>query len=86
MDSEPRDVVRHSWIELTSEASEMMDHQQEVDACVLDYSKAIDKVNHVKLIEKCSEIGLSRPVNRWIRLFLYDRHQSVVVDGYHSHT
>ena len=73
-------------VELTSEISEMMDQQQEVDACVLDFSKAFDKVNQAKLIVKCSEIGLSRQVNSWIRQFLYDRHQSVVVDGYHSHT
>ena len=58
-------------VELTSEISEMMDQQQEVDACVLDFSKAFDKVNHAKLIEKCSEIGLSRQVNSWIRQFLY---------------
>ena len=64
----------------------MMDQQQEVDVCVLDFSKAFDKVNHAKLIEICSEIGLSRQANSWIRQFLYNRHKSAVVDGYHSHT
>ena len=52
-------------VELTSEISELMDQQQKVDVCVLDFSKVFDKVNHAKLIEKCSEIGLSRQVSSW---------------------
>ena len=52
-------------VELTSEILELMDQQQEVDVCVLDFSKVFDKVNHAKLIEKCSEIGLSSQVSSW---------------------
>lgn len=71
-------------VELTSEISNLLDQHQEIDACVLDFSKAFDKVNHVKLVEKVSALGVSRQVSNWIREFLTNRTQVVTIDGYHS--
>ena len=39
-------------IELLSDISKQQDEGHEVDACVLDFAKAFDKVNHCKLVHK----------------------------------
>ena len=46
-------------IELTSHISSLMDKGEEVDACFLDFSKAFDKVDHKKLVQKLSNIGVT---------------------------
>ena len=43
--------------------------------------KAFDLVPHVPLLEKLSEIGLNPYIIRWIKSYLMDREQFVVVDG-----
>ena len=48
----------------------------QTDLCVLDFSKAFDKVGH-----KLKWYGVDGEVNSWIREFLSGRSQSVVVDG-----
>ena len=71
-------------IELTSQLSELLDQGKEVDAIVLDFSKAFDKVNHSKLIQKTNNIGVNSQVVKWISSFLSNRTQEVAVDGFHS--
>ena len=39
-------------IELTTDITNNLDDGQETEACVLDFSKAFDKVNHNKLLQK----------------------------------
>jgi hypothetical protein len=48
---------------------------------VLDFSKAFDKVNHAKFVQKVSNIGVCSQVSLWVASFLTDRSQEVVVDG-----
>ena len=36
--------------ELTSDISERIEHGDQTEACLLDFSKAFDKVNHQQLI------------------------------------
>ena len=71
-------------VELVSDISEHMDAGNEVDAIFLDFSKAFDKVDHLKLIQKLAKIGVSPQVNHWIKDLLHGRSQTVVVDGYSS--
>ena len=50
----------------------------------MDFSKAFDKVNHSKLIWKLHNYGIRSNVLRWIRAFLGDQTQRVVVGGEES--
>ena len=48
---------------------------------VLDFAKAFDKVNHSLLVQKLDHYGVRGKTNRWIKNFLHDRQQAVVVEG-----
>ena len=54
---------------------------QQIDAIILDFSKAFDTVPHQRLLYKLSRYGIRGATLQWIRHFLSDRHQSVVLDG-----
>ena len=51
------------------------------DVIVLDFSKAFDKVNHSLLTHKLTHYGVTGKTNRWIKDFLNNREQVVVVEG-----
>jgi hypothetical protein len=53
----------------------------QVDVILLDFAKAFDKVPHSRLLHKLSFYGIERNTLRWIREFLTNRSQRVVVDG-----
>ena len=53
---------------------------QQTDA-VVDFTKAFDKVNHSLLLHKLHHHGVRNTLNLWIRNFLTNRKQTVVVDG-----
>ena len=53
----------------------------EVDVVYLDYSKAFDKVNHSILLAKLEKLGIGGKILAWIKDFLSDRYQTVVVEG-----
>ena len=71
-------------IELTSDIANTLDDGEETVACVLDFSKAFDKVNHNKLLLKLAQYGVSYQLVSWIDDFLTGRTQRVVVDGEQS--
>jgi hypothetical protein len=52
-----------------------------VDVGVLDFSKAFDKVPHNRLSHKLHHYGIRGALLRWIRNFLTNREQCVVIDG-----
>ena len=51
----------------------------QTDVCVLDFSKAFDKVRHKRLVKKLKMYGIDGETNIWIKDFLSDRIQSVLV-------
>jgi len=53
----------------------------QTDICVLDCSKAFDKVGHRRLVEKLRMYGINGETNIWIGNFLSDCSQSVLVEG-----
>ena len=53
----------------------------QTDVIVMDFSKAFDKVCHSKLISKLHSYGICGKTNNWIKAFLNDRTQSVLVEG-----
>ena len=56
----------------------------QTDVLVMDFSKAFDKVGHERLLEKITRYGITGHTQRWIRQFLSDRKQTVVLDGEQS--
>ena len=48
--------------------------------------KAFDTVPHRKLVEKLCQLDVSPFVLRWIRSYLMERHQKVVLGGDESNT
>ena len=56
----------------------------ETDVIYLDYAKAFDKVDHKLLLQKLKAYGITGRLYQWIRSFLSNRHQTVVIDGQHS--
>ena len=63
-----------------------LDHKEEVDVGVLDFSKAFDVVPHKRLMSKLRLYGVEGKISCWISEFLLGRTQSVLVDGVRSHT
>jgi len=68
------------------DVAQNMQAQQQMDVCVLDFSKAFDKVGHHRLAYKLSWYGISGQTNEWIKDFLFGQTQRVVVDGCSSST
>ena len=57
---------------------------KQVDAVLLDFAKAFDKVPHRRLILKLRHYGLTGPTLHWITAFLTNRTQHVLLDGSRS--
>ena len=67
-------AVFHDWLRA-------LDSGHEVCVVFFDVKKAFDSVPHAPLLEKLSEIGLNPYIIKWIKSYLTDREQFVVVDG-----
>ncbi|CAH1259285.1 Hypp2230 [Branchiostoma lanceolatum] len=68
-------------LESIHEVTTNMQNGLQTDVCVLDFSKAFDKVGHKRLIRKLQFYGIEPETLGWIEDFLHQRTQSVVVEG-----
>ena len=71
-------------IELVEELSRKLSNGHQVHLVLLDFSKAFDKVNHLKLLFKLSSHGVKGSKGKtlkWISPFLGGRTQAVVLEG-----
>ena len=57
---------------------------KQTDLVLLDFSKAFDKVNHSKLLWKLHQCGIGGRTLAWIRAFLGNRSQTVVLEDEES--
>ena len=71
-------------LEFTKFVSDKMDEGKPVDVIYLDFQKAFDKVPHARLINKLKALGIGGNVLNWIREWLKDRVQRVVINGEES--
>ena len=55
--------------------------EKQTDLILLDFSKAFDKVSHEKPVLKLHDYGFRGPALKWVKEFLDNRHQSVIVNG-----
>ena len=71
-------------IMLVDELSKNMQMGKQTDLILLDFSKAFDKVAHEKLLQKLHFYGIWGDTLKWIKGFLDNRKQSVVINGINS--
>ena len=73
----------------TGNMSQLVGDQEkgkEVAAIFFDFKKAFDTVPHKALLDKLQELQLDGILVKWIRSYLADRKQQVVVNGATSDT
>ena len=68
-------------VEFFHDISNNTRNNHQTDVLVMDFAKALDKVGHKRLLKKLSRYGINGPTANWIRQFLANRTQRVVVDG-----
>ena len=68
-------------ITLSHELIQGLGKKHQHDLIILDFSKAFDRVPHERLLKKLEHYGIRDNVHRWIRSFLTDRTQQVLVEG-----
>ena len=61
-----------------------LENKKQVDAILLDFSKAFDKVHHKNLLLKLNHYGINNSLLNWIEDFLIGRTQKVVIEGEES--
>ena len=55
-----------------------------VDVIYFDLAKAFDSILHIHLLTKLESCGLTEKLLGWLRSYLVDRRQKVVVNGHSS--
>ena len=68
-------------ISLTHDIATEMNKRGQTDIILLDFSKAFDKVPHQRLLSKLHASGIRNRVFHWVKAFLDNRTQEVVVGG-----
>ena len=63
---------------------EILDNKANADVIYLDFSKAFDKVDHEILLKKLQSFGITGNILNWLKSFLSNREQYVIVDGHKS--
>ena len=58
-----------------------MDNKTQINAILLDFAKAFDKVPHLRLLSKLTSYGITGNTQNWIKSFLSNRKQRVSVNG-----
>ena len=69
---------------LVEDLARNLSKSKQTDLVLLDFSKAFDKVNHSKLLWKLHQYGIRGHALAWIRAFLGNRSQTVVLEGEES--
>lgn len=61
-----------------------IDSGGQIDVVYTDFEKAFDRVDHVILLKKLHLLGIHGDLLRWIKSYLHNRSQAVVIGGYRS--
>ena len=63
-----------------NDIAENLDAGKQIDVMLLDFSKAFDRVAHIHLCYKLHHLEINGSVLEWIKCFLLERTQRVVVN------
>ena len=63
---------------------DVYDESRAVDLVYLDFQKAFDKVPHKRLLSKVMSHGISGNIHGWLKDWLSERKQRVVINGFSS--
>jgi len=77
----PKYSCQPQLVMLTEEILKVMDQQKQIDLTSLDFSKAFDSVPHKHLLQKLSHYGIQGDLHRWIKAWLTQRKQRVVLNN-----
>lgn len=77
--------VDTNLLTFTDEILKSMDEGYQVDAVYTDFAKAFDKICHNTLLDRLWALGIHGDLFRWIKSYVQNRSQAVVVAGYSSH-
>lgn len=72
-------------LETLNDWTSALDQGKVVDVVYIDVAKAFDTVSHPKLLHKLHTYGISGKLLGWLKAFLSNRSQNVVVDSVQSH-
>ena len=68
-------------LEVIDDWTKMLDERKSIDVIYFDFRKAFDTVPHERLLEKLHSYGIRGKILRWIRDFLTNRKQRVILNG-----
>ena len=68
-------------LNVLDEWTETLDQSKEIDCIYFDFKKAFDSVPHKRLLLKLKTFGIEGKIFDWIKSFLTNRRQRVVVEG-----
>ena len=68
-------------LETLEEWTDLLDQNFSIDVIYLDFQKAFDTIPHQRLLSKVHAYGIRGKVNEWIRNFLLNRRQRVVLNN-----
>ena len=68
-------------LEVYHQIGERLDHASQTDILFLDLSKAFDSVSHTLLMHKLQSFGINCKLLEWLRSYLSNRRQRVVLEG-----
>ena len=71
-------------LEYLETVTTLLDKGHNVDVFYLDFSKAFDRVPHQRLLAKLKAHGIAGDIFNWIKAWLSDRKQRVVLNGSQS--
>ena len=71
-------------IQFVLDISDTLNESGQTDIIVMDFSKAFDKVDHKRLLLKFHRFGINKDIITWIKSFLSNRTQRIVLDGEES--
>lgn len=76
--------VNTNLVEFVNTASNTLARHAQLDVVYTDFSKAFDKINHVRLFLKLSQIGVHSSLLSWLKSYLSNRRQYVEIKGVKS--
>ena len=71
-------------LHVLEEWSKALDSQQSIDVIYLDFRKAFDTLTHSRLANKLYAHGIRGNLLNWMKSFLKDRKQKVIINGEES--